>query len=66
MKLCSQFFVYFRQLTYIKDCCDAEPEGDGVGALTTEERTRWAKVRATPPLKRNNNVFTIHLLLMVY
>ncbi|RXN30370.1 peroxisomal carnitine O-octanoyltransferase [Labeo rohita] len=32
-----------RQLTYIKDCCDREPEGDGVSALTTEERTRWAK-----------------------
>ncbi|XP_051574927.1 peroxisomal carnitine O-octanoyltransferase-like isoform X1 [Myxocyprinus asiaticus] len=34
-----------RQLTYIKECCDGEPEGDGVGALTTEERTRWAKAR---------------------
>lgn len=41
--------VFFRQLTYIKECCDGEPEGDGVSALTTEERTRWAKVRATPP-----------------
>lgn len=34
-----------RQLTYIKECCDGEPEGDGVSALTTEERTRWAKAR---------------------
>ncbi|XP_056617663.1 peroxisomal carnitine O-octanoyltransferase [Triplophysa dalaica] len=34
-----------RQLTYIKDCCEGEPEGDGLGALTTEERTRWAKAR---------------------
>lgn len=34
-----------RQLTYIKNCCDGEPEGDGVSALTTEERTRWAKAR---------------------
>lgn len=34
-----------RQLTYIKDSCDGEPEGDGVGALTTEERTRWAKAQ---------------------
>ncbi|XP_076869036.1 peroxisomal carnitine O-octanoyltransferase isoform X2 [Brachyhypopomus gauderio] len=34
-----------RQLTYIKENCDAEVEGDGVAALTTEERTRWAKAR---------------------
>uniref|UniRef100_A0A671LR32 Peroxisomal carnitine O-octanoyltransferase n=1 Tax=Sinocyclocheilus anshuiensis TaxID=1608454 RepID=A0A671LR32_9TELE len=34
-----------RQLTYIKECCDGELEGDGVSALTTEERTRWAKAR---------------------
>ncbi|XP_077070208.1 peroxisomal carnitine O-octanoyltransferase [Siphateles boraxobius] len=34
-----------RHLTYIKECCDGEPEGDGVSALTTEERTRWAKAR---------------------
>ncbi|XP_052000787.1 peroxisomal carnitine O-octanoyltransferase isoform X2 [Xyrauchen texanus] len=34
-----------RQLTYIKECCKEEPVGDGVGALTTEERTRWAKAR---------------------
>lgn len=24
--------------------CEGKPEGDGVSALTTEERTRWAKV----------------------
>ncbi|XP_075994468.1 peroxisomal carnitine O-octanoyltransferase isoform X1 [Genypterus blacodes] len=35
----------YRQLQYVTECCDAEPEGDGVGALTTEERTRWAKTR---------------------
>ncbi|XP_076135945.1 peroxisomal carnitine O-octanoyltransferase [Alosa pseudoharengus] len=34
-----------RQLTYIKQCCDGEPSGEGVSALTTEERTRWAKTR---------------------
>ncbi|KAI1885482.1 hypothetical protein AGOR_G00204150 [Albula goreensis] len=34
-----------RQLQYIKQCCDGEPEGEGVAALTTEERTRWAKAR---------------------
>ncbi|KAL6462317.1 hypothetical protein MHYP_G00287390 [Metynnis hypsauchen] len=34
-----------RQLTYIKESCVGEPEGDGVGALTSEERTRWAKTR---------------------
>ncbi|KAJ8353930.1 hypothetical protein SKAU_G00214970 [Synaphobranchus kaupii] len=34
-----------RQLVYVKQCCDGEPEGEGVAALTTEERTRWAKAR---------------------
>ncbi|XP_035382576.1 peroxisomal carnitine O-octanoyltransferase isoform X2 [Electrophorus electricus] len=34
-----------RQLTYINENCDAEVEGEDVGALTTEERTRWAKAR---------------------
>nr|XP_023700311.1 peroxisomal carnitine O-octanoyltransferase [Paramormyrops kingsleyae] len=34
-----------RQLSYIKEMCDKEPEGEGVSALTTEERTRWAKAR---------------------
>ncbi|XP_051812272.1 peroxisomal carnitine O-octanoyltransferase isoform X1 [Acanthochromis polyacanthus] len=34
-----------RQLRYVKERCEAEPEGDGVSALTTEERTRWAKAR---------------------
>lgn len=34
-----------RQLSYVKERCDREPEGEGVSALTTEERTRWAKVR---------------------
>ncbi|XP_062395055.1 peroxisomal carnitine O-octanoyltransferase [Sardina pilchardus] len=34
-----------RQLTHIKQCCDGEPSGEGVSALTTEERTRWAKTR---------------------
>lgn len=35
-----------RQLSYIKEMCDKEPEGEGVSALTTEERTSWAKVGA--------------------
>uniref|UniRef100_A0A4W5JNV9 Carnitine O-octanoyltransferase n=1 Tax=Hucho hucho TaxID=62062 RepID=A0A4W5JNV9_9TELE len=26
-------------------CCEGEPAGDGVSALTSEERTRWAKAR---------------------
>lgn len=40
-------FVYlFRQLSYVKERCDSEPEGDGVAVLTSEERTRWAKVGA--------------------
>lgn len=34
-----------RQLTYVKERCAAEPEGEGVSALTTEERTHWAKAR---------------------
>ncbi|GCC21009.1 hypothetical protein chiPu_0000171 [Chiloscyllium punctatum] len=35
----------FRQLTDIRKRCDNEPEGPGVSALTSEERTHWAKVR---------------------
>ncbi|XP_059194689.1 peroxisomal carnitine O-octanoyltransferase [Centropristis striata] len=34
-----------RQLIYVKECCDGKPEGDGVAALTSEERTRWALAR---------------------
>ncbi|XP_026039841.1 peroxisomal carnitine O-octanoyltransferase-like isoform X3 [Astatotilapia calliptera] len=34
-----------RQLSYVKERCDSEPEGDGVAVLTSEERTRWAKAR---------------------
>uniref|UniRef100_A0AAA9SDI4 Peroxisomal carnitine O-octanoyltransferase n=1 Tax=Bos taurus TaxID=9913 RepID=A0AAA9SDI4_BOVIN len=34
-----------RQLTYIQKKCHSEPDGPGVAALTTEERTRWAKAR---------------------
>nr|XP_040020748.1 peroxisomal carnitine O-octanoyltransferase-like isoform X2 [Gasterosteus aculeatus aculeatus] len=34
-----------RQLIYVKQCCEGEPEGDGVAALTSEERTRWALAR---------------------
>ncbi|XP_062841938.1 peroxisomal carnitine O-octanoyltransferase isoform X2 [Trichomycterus rosablanca] len=34
-----------RQLTYIKQICDGDVKGDGVAALTSEERTRWAKAR---------------------
>ncbi|XP_075965015.1 peroxisomal carnitine O-octanoyltransferase isoform X1 [Anarhichas minor] len=34
-----------RQLSYVKECCEGEPEGDGVAALTSEERTRWALAR---------------------
>uniref|UniRef100_A0A3Q3W6X4 Peroxisomal carnitine O-octanoyltransferase n=1 Tax=Mola mola TaxID=94237 RepID=A0A3Q3W6X4_MOLML len=35
----------FRQLSYVRDRCEGEPEGDGVSALTSDERTRWAKAR---------------------
>ncbi|KAG7233050.1 hypothetical protein INR49_007529 [Caranx melampygus] len=34
-----------RQLSYVKERCEREPEGDGVAVLTSEERTRWAKAR---------------------
>ncbi|AWO96610.1 putative peroxisomal carnitine O-octanoyltransferase [Scophthalmus maximus] len=34
-----------RQLSYVKERCEGEPEGHGLSALTTEERTRWAKAR---------------------
>ncbi|XP_028326102.1 peroxisomal carnitine O-octanoyltransferase isoform X2 [Gouania willdenowi] len=34
-----------RQLRYVRERCEAEPDGDGMGALTSEERTCWAKAR---------------------
>ncbi|XP_044535565.1 peroxisomal carnitine O-octanoyltransferase isoform X1 [Gracilinanus agilis] len=34
-----------RQLTYIQKKCHSEPDGPGVAALTSEERTRWAEAR---------------------
>ncbi|XP_037366543.1 peroxisomal carnitine O-octanoyltransferase isoform X2 [Talpa occidentalis] len=34
-----------RHLTYIHKKCNSEPEGPGIAALTSEERTRWAKAR---------------------
>ncbi|XP_054903584.1 peroxisomal carnitine O-octanoyltransferase isoform X3 [Poeciliopsis prolifica] len=34
-----------RQLIFVKERCEGEPEGDGVAALTSDERTRWAKAR---------------------
>ncbi|XP_068998924.1 peroxisomal carnitine O-octanoyltransferase isoform X1 [Embiotoca jacksoni] len=34
-----------RQLSYVKKRCEGEPEGVGVAALTSEDRTRWAKAR---------------------
>lgn len=36
---------FLRQLTYIQEKCQSEPEGPGIAALTSEERTRWAKAR---------------------
>ncbi|XP_053119936.1 peroxisomal carnitine O-octanoyltransferase isoform X3 [Hemicordylus capensis] len=35
----------FRQLAYIQTRCQHEPEGPGLAALTSEERTQWAKTR---------------------
>nr|XP_033787107.1 peroxisomal carnitine O-octanoyltransferase isoform X2 [Geotrypetes seraphini] len=34
-----------RQLAYIKKRCHNESNGPGVAALTTKERTQWAKIR---------------------
>lgn len=34
-----------KQLQCIKDKCDSEPEGPGVGALTGDNRTSWAEVK---------------------
>lgn len=38
------FLSSLRQLTYIHKKCHSEPDGPGIAALTSEERTRWAKV----------------------
>ncbi|NXF36835.1 OCTC octanoyltransferase, partial [Nyctibius bracteatus] len=35
----------FRQLTYIQKRCHSEPEGPGLAALTSNERTKWAELR---------------------
>ncbi|NWR53327.1 OCTC octanoyltransferase, partial [Regulus satrapa] len=35
----------FRQLTYIQKRCCSEPEGPGLAALTSNERTKWAELR---------------------
>ncbi|KAM9302990.1 peroxisomal carnitine O-octanoyltransferase isoform 2-T2 [Morus bassanus] len=34
----------FRQLTYIQKRCHSEPDGPGLAALTSNERTKWAEV----------------------
>ncbi|XP_008321295.1 peroxisomal carnitine O-octanoyltransferase isoform X1 [Cynoglossus semilaevis] len=34
-----------RQLRYVRERCEREPDGEGVAALTSEERTRWANAR---------------------
>ncbi|XP_023494877.1 peroxisomal carnitine O-octanoyltransferase isoform X5 [Equus przewalskii] len=40
-----QFILVYWQLTYIHQKCHSEPDGPGIAALTSEERTRWAKAR---------------------
>ncbi|NXQ60994.1 OCTC octanoyltransferase, partial [Anthoscopus minutus] len=35
----------FRQLTYIQKRCYSEPDGPGLAALTSNERTKWAELR---------------------
>ncbi|NXI63064.1 OCTC octanoyltransferase, partial [Anseranas semipalmata] len=34
-----------RQLTYIQKRCHSEPDGPGLAALTSNERTKWAEIR---------------------
>ncbi|XP_061811439.1 peroxisomal carnitine O-octanoyltransferase-like isoform X1 [Nerophis lumbriciformis] len=34
-----------RQLSYVKERCQGRPDGQGVAALTSDDRTRWAKAR---------------------
>lgn len=43
-----------QQFQYIRDTCDKEPEGPGLGALTGDSRTTWAQVsRLSIPLTRD-------------
>ncbi|NXG63258.1 OCTC octanoyltransferase, partial [Hemiprocne comata] len=35
----------FRQLAYIQKRCQSEPDGPGLAALTSNERTKWAELR---------------------
>lgn len=62
-------FVYlFRQLSYVKERCDSEPEGDCVATLTSEERTRWAKVGALMfgGFKKNVNIVCEEGLMLLW
>ncbi|XP_068942217.1 peroxisomal carnitine O-octanoyltransferase [Petaurus breviceps papuanus] len=45
IKITGIFRALLGQLTYIQKKCHSEPDGPGVAALTSEERTRWAKAR---------------------
>lgn len=47
------------QLTQIKDQCDREPSGIGLGALTGETRKKWAEVRADTMLACHYQQFEI-------
>ncbi|KAM9574576.1 peroxisomal carnitine O-octanoyltransferase [Guaruba guarouba] len=35
----------FRQLTHIQKTCHSEPDGPGLAAFTSSERTKWAELR---------------------
>uniref|UniRef100_A0A8C5T8U9 Peroxisomal carnitine O-octanoyltransferase n=1 Tax=Malurus cyaneus samueli TaxID=2593467 RepID=A0A8C5T8U9_9PASS len=35
----------FRQLIYVQKRCHSEPDGPGLAALTSNERTKWAELR---------------------
>lgn len=68
----SVFFSFFlaRQLSYVRQCCEGKPEGDGVSALTSDERTRWAKVwvlllfcRSVCKTKKAEEAFQYHILM---
>ncbi|XP_033762348.1 peroxisomal carnitine O-octanoyltransferase-like isoform X2 [Pecten maximus] len=50
------------QLQRIKDKCDNQPEGLGLGALTAEERTTWAKTRNQLAALHPNNYTNLELI----
>ncbi|XP_060065986.1 peroxisomal carnitine O-octanoyltransferase-like [Ylistrum balloti] len=50
------------QLQRIKDVCETKPEGPGLGALTGDERTTWAKTRSQLVALHPNNYTNLELI----